>query len=176
MNDKNNDRFNKGKFNKNNLTEILHSGHKGVNKPMSPISKLIRIILSDLNIRPHQFNNLLKNYLNDPMNGFDSPEAKSSENSNIKKEFSRENSTFKTLVKLIKVLNPLEIEFSVKFKWHNGKETSHKTSVVLQSFNDADALNMITITNPVPNKPKTTIEEINKAIEMLNDDGKNKKD
>lgn len=174
MNEKNFDRFNKPKVNKNNLNEILHSSSRSINVPLSPISKLIRVILSELNVRPHQFNTLLKNYLNDPLNGFDTPEAKSSENGNIKKEFSRDNSTFKTLIKLTKVLNPDEVEFSVKYKWHNGKETTHKTSVVIPSSTDVDVLNMVSVPTSIQpvNKPKTTIEEIYKAIEMLNNDGK----
>lgn len=155
--------------NRNNLTEILQGGRQTLNRPLSPISRLIRVILSDLNVRPHQFNTLLKNYLNDPMNGFDTPEAKSSENGNIKKEFSRDNSTFKTLVKLTKVLNPDEVEFSVRYKWHNGKDTTHNVQMHIPSFTDIDVLNMLPLTVTEEEKPRVSLEEIYKAIDMLNE-------
>lgn len=161
--------MNESKKDRNNLTDILQNGRQTINRPMSPISKLIRVILSDLNVRPHQFNTLLKNYLNDPLNGFDSPESKSSENGNIKKEFSRENSTFKTLVKLTKVLNPEEVEFIVRYKWHNGKETEHNVGMGVPSFTEIDALNMLPLTAPEKDKPKVSLDEIYKAIDMLNE-------
>jgi hypothetical protein len=87
---------------RNALTELLYHPKKDFNVPMSPISRLIRSIFSDLNIRPPQFNVLLQQFLNDPNEGFNTQEARSSENGNIKKEFSRHNSTFKTLLKLTK--------------------------------------------------------------------------
>jgi hypothetical protein len=155
---------------KNSLTDILQSSAKDRDNTvgLSPLSKLIRDVFSDLNIRPHQFNTLLQQFLQDPINGFDTPEAKSSENGNIKKELSRPNATFKTLVKLIRILNPAEVEFSLRFIWHNKQETYHRTKVHVPSDREGDALNMLMMTSELV-KERTSVEEIYAALDQLND-------
>jgi len=153
----------------NTINELLtQSKFKKQEVNLNPLAKVIRTILADLNVRPYQFNILLKQYLDDPINRFETNDSKTSESGNIKKEFSRDNPTFKTLVKLTRVLNPVETTFSVKYKWHDGTETEHSIDINVPSFRMEDIRNLTPTTNENRKTKATTLEEINNAIESLN--------
>ena len=153
----------------NTINELLtQSKFKKQEDNLNPLARVIRTILADLNVKPYQFNILLKQYLDDPINRFETQDSKTSESGNIKKEFSRDNPTFKTLVKLTRVLNPVETSFCIKYKWHDGSESEHAIDIKVPSFRLEDIRNLTTTTDTKNKMKAATLEEINKAIEILN--------
>lgn len=96
------------------IHSLLSNANKGVERAYGILPKLFRSILADLNVDNSSFEKLMRNYLDDPKNGFShDPKKKSSERSNLMKEIVRSTMTFKVFIKCIKFLSPLEAKLTV---------------------------------------------------------------
>ena len=162
----------KSKKPRNVLSEILYAPTKDINSMMNPLAKLVRMIFADLNIRPNRFFMMLNQYLNDPMNGFPTPEKRSSERGNIQKELAKKQITFKTLVKLIRVLNAKRAGLTLTLEWHDGRVTQHSISTDVMSSFEADIMNVLTAVdeNGLPKVNGSNEDNMTEFLNMLNDD------
>lgn len=85
------------------------------------VPKLFYKIMKDLNLKPSQFNWAVKKFLDDPRNGFyNDPKKKSFQRSNLMKEIRRPTMTIKVLLKLIRVLSPLDARIEIHMRWKRG--------------------------------------------------------
>lgn len=157
---------------RNALTTILHTPNRDIhNTNMNPLARLVRVVFADLNIKPNRFHMMLNKYLDDPMNGFHTPEKRSSERGNIQKELAKPNITWKTVVKLVRVLNPKRIRLSLEFDWHDGKTTRHVVQTEVRAGHDIDIMGIITnVNNKVPKTDPRRNSDVVKYLDMLDDD------
>lgn len=153
------------------LSEMLYAPVRDMDARMNPLAKLVRTIFADLNIRPNRFYMMLNQYLNDPMNGFSTPKEKASERGNIQKELTKKQITFKTLVKLIRVLNARRAGLTLTLEWHDGQVTQHHINTNNMSSFEADIMNILTSVNeqPTPDVQKDK-EDLQIMLEMLDSD------
>lgn len=113
-----------------NRNRLLHDPEKRVVEARG-LSKIFRNILSDLNITPMKWDQLMNAYLNNPKNrvGRDS-RSRSSTRGNLNKELVKKDMTWRNFERAIRFLNPVEAEFTVKLRWRNGRTTLHGVKMV----------------------------------------------
>lgn len=165
--------MNKPKRQRNALSEILYSPRKDMNAMMNPLARLVRTVFADLNIRPNRFFMMLNQYLNDPLNGLHTPEKRSSERGNIQKEFAKNQITFKTLVKILRVLNAKRVGITLTLEWHDGTVTQHSEFTDVMSSSEADIMNALTTVNEekiIRSSKRKSKSNLKAFHDMLDDD------
>lgn len=155
---------------RNALTDILYTPKKDMDRPMNPLARMVRVIFSDLNVRPPKFYMMLNQWLNDPQNGFNQPEKRSSERGNLQKELAKNSITWKTLSKLISVLNPKRVKLVLVFEWHDDSITSHEVVSTVVSSSGFDMKNMIMQAGTVTKYKPQDRTEFDQMLDALDDD------
>lgn len=103
-------------------------------------SVLFRTLLFDLRLGATELNRLITNYLDDDANGIPpNGNVRSSERGNIIKALAGEAMSWKTFMKALQILSPVEMELNLKLTWKNGRVTSHTTRSILRNETLAQA-------------------------------------
>ena len=118
--------------------DILESLDKGVDQAKHPLASLLRIVLRDLRINPYRWAQLMDNYLSDPRNGIpQTPKDRSSERGNLNKELRKPKITFNTLMKGLRLLNPVSVRLELHLRWHTDRVTVHGLDVLMRTRREA---------------------------------------
>ncbi len=117
-----------------NKRDILETLDKGVDQAQNALARLLRIAMRDLRINPYRWSQLMDNYLSDPRNGVPpTPKDRSSSRGNLNKELRKPKITFGTLMKGLRLLNPVSVRLELHLRWHTGKVTVHGVDVLMRT-------------------------------------------
>lgn len=127
---------------RNNLVAMLQRPDKGMNSThgvSGVLSRLFRLILVELNISPMKFSALLADYVRDKRNRVpDNRHDQSSIKSNLTKELSRPDMTWKVFCKGLKFLQFTKFEICLKCYRRDGSHTLHSLPVDLYESKEND--------------------------------------
>ena len=107
-------------------TDILERASKGKDDAENVPAQLFRQMLYDLNINSFRWGHLLRRFVSDPRNNV--PQTRTDMNhfrGNLNKELKKPRITFPTLVRGIRLLNPIAVTFKVELEWRDKSITVH---------------------------------------------------
>jgi hypothetical protein len=109
-----------------NIYSLLNSSDKKENEARNVLSKLFRRICRECNILPSRYDMLMKKYLDDPRNKIPKEGKKrSSDRNNLNKELARDDMTYNTFLKALRLLAPERVKLTVSLEWRAGIVTEH---------------------------------------------------
>ena len=114
------------------VDRMLSSETKEIGSATSVLSKLFRIILADLNIKPSDYNRLVNQWLDDPNHGIlDDPKKRSTIRGNLNKEIVRPDMSMRTFLKALSAATGTQrVTFSLTLHRKNSKrETHHEITI-----------------------------------------------
>ncbi len=112
--------------------DILDARDKGISTAENLPAKLFRQVLYDLKMHPYKWGHLMRRYLTDPRNNV--PQTKTDINhhrGNLNKELRKPRITFPTLMRGIRLLNPISMKLTVELTWPNRTTTVHSVDHIL---------------------------------------------
>lgn len=117
-----------------NLSELLRDPEKGVGRATNVVSRLWRTILRDNGVNHSQLNTLIHEHIRkDEKSAALSHKRKSQEKGNLIKELENDKMTFKNLMKGLRVLNPLQVDFTITIKWNRYTTSTHTVQVDMKN-------------------------------------------
>lgn len=111
------------------LNDIINSVDKKIDRATDPLSRLLRIVLHDLDIDTQTFGQLLDRFVRRELHHQLAKDEKSSYKTNLVAAISDDTVTYKTFERFVRILNPKKMELSVKFTWKDNSTTSHSVEV-----------------------------------------------
>lgn len=109
---------------KESSTDILSERDRGISKARSPLARLFRRVLFDLNITHAQWRTMMSNYFENPRNfPANSSSDINSMRGNLNKELKKPVMSVRVLTKGIRMLAPVSARLELQLTWRNGKTT-----------------------------------------------------
>lgn len=112
--------------------DILDDPNKGIEEAENIPARLFRTMLLQLNIHPWRWAQLLSRYVADPRNNI--PQTRKDINharGNMNKELKKSRITFPTLMRGIRLFNPVAVTFRIELEWRNQPPSIHSYRTVL---------------------------------------------
>lgn len=112
------------------LESILTRDDKKTNEAGNVPAKLLRKILSELNITPSQWEYLVNNYYKSSYSSIAKNKvAIASDKNNFNRAIAKNDVTWAKIMRALLILSPVKITFSIKMQWRSGLETEHSQVV-----------------------------------------------
>lgn len=106
------------------LRSIMNSADKRIGETKNVLSRMCRLILSDLDVDAQTFDRKLNHYIHKLS------EERGESNSSVKTNFTsalcKPSLSWKYFERFIKVLNPKSVRVIVEIDWHDDSTTIHK--------------------------------------------------
>lgn len=146
----------------NQLNRLLQGRKKGEPKPKGILSQLYQEILRDVGLTPVQLHRLMNRYLDDPANGINNdPIKRSYVRQNFVNALAGDDMTWKTFLKGMLLILPIDFEISIKARWKENVATVTKLRVNVRGKDEPSWLDECTDTTGLEddNRPDNAIDE-----------------
>jgi hypothetical protein len=113
------------------INENLMNKHHWVGRSNGILSRLFRIVVTDLNVSTRDWHNYMMDYLNDPINQIPmSGKERSTARGNLNKQLQKDPMSIKTFLRGLKFLKVLRVKFTVTLVREEGV-TNHSVNLNL---------------------------------------------
>lgn len=106
---------------KTKIEKLLEDDDKGVSSASGALSKILRSFWKDMGWNHFHVKTLFDLWVQDPNQEFDQDPTKLNNSlGNIRKDFERDELTWKLFTRNLRIMRPLEVRFLVRIKFKNG--------------------------------------------------------
>jgi hypothetical protein len=118
-------------YENNQKRDLMEDPKKGVDQAISPLAKLWRLTLRELQVNPWRWKQLMEQHVRDPRSGIpQTPSDRASERGNLNKELRKPKLTWGVFFRGIRLLNPVRARIELHLTWPNQKVTVHGLDII----------------------------------------------